>query len=324
MVTNIASPTAGEQEEGDNKSPLPPQYAEALRNYEYHSSKANLLEQYYSHLNPTFSDTILPQGTPRRCIYRRPFTKMINKKRIHTTIGCGECLYCKQRESYRRLNTLISRGKNKHYSYFVTLTQSNENYALNLSGKIRKLTRNLRYRFPDISYSGFSEDGPRTRRVHAHILLWSNEMNLSDSLTRELFLATTDSAGFKFIKIEPVEAGSLLYIAGYNKKFFVPTITSYFNSFKKKSDQTERAFDELLFRIGILEEREQDCYDGFTPRIGLEEIRKSLGDFYTEENLAEYLEFEPFEPPTIAEIHRYQTDLRESFNRFLQNKMNQD
>lgn len=211
-----------------------------------------------------------------------PFTRISTIDGRKTPITCGKCLFCRKNTIAKKLpffEAELAQSK----GIFITLTYKTPVYDLR---ELQLLHKRLRYYNHVFKYKVRQELGPRSLRPHLHILYFV----LSDlDLFLEEIHRQWDSIGI--VRVEPMEAGAINYVAGYGEKLFVPYLTKSATSTNPRIGSfllTENIDDQ----INYLETRQTD-HLFITPKgrslaLPTSEMRKAF-DLDTESLPVEWL-----------------------------------
>lgn len=128
--------------------------------------------------------------------------------------SCGKCVFCKKKKMYDLTTRLMIEKKVSKYSYFVTLTYSDENLNLNDNGTpelsvrdVQLFFKRLRKKFK-VRYYAIGEYGTVTLRPHYHIILFSDK-EVNYLLIEELWKKGNINVGY-------VSIASIKYVAKYH------------------------------------------------------------------------------------------------------------
>lgn len=123
-------------------------------------------------------------------------------KKAAAIVPCGRCLYCKKRLASGWSVRISNESRGYPYSYFITLTYSNETVPITPKGflslrkaDIQKWFKRLRYeiraRPADFKYYAIGEYGSQTKRPHYHAIVLSLRPITPDNLLKSWTLGAT-------------------------------------------------------------------------------------------------------------------------------------
>lgn len=290
----------------------------------------NRKNEYISQINDEMKNAILRTSLPsnirddniknKRCCFRTllPVHNRKQKTIGYRTASCGKCLYCKERSAMALATKMEKRFKLTPYQYFITFTQDESDYQVDMRKRIRKMLRHFRYIYPDLAYYGITEFGPNTFRSHAHFVIGTSESNIDEI---RLELSKCYPAGF--IDVKPIGSGHYLYIAGYSKKLWTSTPVNHYYSRLFKTEYRYEKYDcTLALRSGDITPRSDYPLESRIPYLSERDKRILL-----DESVYDYLDDYGVPAPTTLdlsdkeELQAYQNYVLVSYSNFLGKKL---
>ena len=243
--------------------------------------------------------------------YTCPFRLLIsiptkNHHKVYRIVPCGKCFYCclkKEQTFAAKMNIRLAPYPRK---YFLTVTQSPENYEIAPTKNLRRFLRQLEYRFGKFYYYGINELGPNTFRSHSHILVGFREEVTPDVLEDVIKKLLPDD----IVTIDPITDGAIKYCASYCKKLFSPFEIRRFyrKSIEQPITSVEDKYLDLEEKLGYLTQLEKTLING-TPSY--EKWEEPIENRVYEPSSPSTLQ-----PPTKQEFLDYQKRLSEAYSNY--------